>query len=79
MRKPIHAAQCEGGCGKVYIDLYDRIDTAISVQVKQRNRWKHVLQAKVIKDRDGNVLTDSTSVKNFEELIHEENVKEFKW
>ena len=33
-------------------------------------------QARVIKDRDGNVLTDARSVTGFEELMNGENERE---
>lgn len=44
-----------------------------------RQIWKDMQQVRMIKDRNGNVLTGSPSVverlKNFEDLINEENVK----
>lgn len=48
--------------------------------MRQKNNNKDEQQVRVIRDRDGNVLTSSTSVmerykENFEELMNKENNK----
>ncbi|KAK3544091.1 hypothetical protein QTP86_001479 [Hemibagrus guttatus] len=69
---------------KAYDDLYTRLDTRegekdLYTLARQRDRdGKDVKQVRVIKDRDGRVLTSEESVQRrwkeyFEELINEEN------
>ena len=63
-------------------DLYSRLDskegeTDLYRLVRQRDRdGKDVQQTRVIKDRDGNLLTDGRWKEYFEELIDEENKRE---
>ncbi|KAF7649691.1 hypothetical protein LDENG_00137530 [Lucifuga dentata] len=72
---------------RAYNDLYARLDskegeTDLYRLARQRNRdGKDVQQVRVIKDRDGNVLTGARSVMGrwkeyFEELMNEENERE---
>ncbi|KAK3543979.1 hypothetical protein QTP70_032740, partial [Hemibagrus guttatus] len=72
---------------KAYDDLYTRLDTKEGEKdlyrlARQRDRdGKDVQQVRVIKDRDGKVLTSEESVqrrwkKYFEELMNEENERE---
>ncbi|MCJ8738183.1 hypothetical protein PDJAM_G00032490 [Pangasius djambal] len=72
---------------EAYDELYTRLDTREGQKdlyrlARQRDRdGKHVQQIKVIKDRDGRVLTSEESVKRtwkeyFEELMNEENERE---
>ncbi|KAK3542378.1 hypothetical protein QTP86_025843 [Hemibagrus guttatus] len=72
---------------KAYDELYTRIDTREGEKdfyrlARQRNRdGKDVQQVRVIKDRDGRVLTSEESVQRrwkeyFEELMNEENERE---
>ncbi|KAK3559739.1 hypothetical protein QTP86_019373 [Hemibagrus guttatus] len=72
---------------KVYDELYTRLDTREGEKdlyrlARQRDRdGKDVQQVRVIKDRDGRVLTSEESVQRrwkeyFEELMNEENERE---
>ncbi|KAK3561046.1 hypothetical protein QTP86_026392, partial [Hemibagrus guttatus] len=72
---------------KAYDELYTRLDTREGEKdlyrlARQRDRdGKDVQQVKVIKDRDGRVLTSEESVQRrwkeyFEELMNEENERE---
>ncbi|KAK3541390.1 hypothetical protein QTP86_024010 [Hemibagrus guttatus] len=72
---------------KAYDELYTRLDTREGEKdlyrlARQRDRdGKDVQQVRVIKDRDGRVLTSEESVKRrwkeyFEELMNEENERE---
>ncbi|KAK3541917.1 hypothetical protein QTP86_008097 [Hemibagrus guttatus] len=72
---------------KAYDELYTRLDTREGEKdlyrlARQRDRdGKDVQQVRVIKDRDGRVLTSEESVQRrwkeyFEELMNEENEKE---
>ncbi|KAK3546717.1 hypothetical protein QTP70_033372, partial [Hemibagrus guttatus] len=72
---------------KAYDELYTRLDTREGEKdlyrlARQRDRdGKDVQQVRVIKDRDGNVLTSEESVQRrwkeyFEELMNEENERE---
>ncbi|KAK3569613.1 hypothetical protein QTP86_002596 [Hemibagrus guttatus] len=72
---------------KAYEELYTRLDTREGEKdlyrlARQRNRdGKDVQQVRVIKDRDGRVLTSEESVQRrwkeyFEELMNEENERE---
>ncbi|KAK3529879.1 hypothetical protein QTP86_007282 [Hemibagrus guttatus] len=72
---------------KAYDELYTRLDTREGEKVlyrlaRQRDRdGKDVQQVRVIKDRDGRVLTSEESVQRrwkeyFEELMNEENERE---
>ncbi|KAK3561088.1 hypothetical protein QTP86_028408 [Hemibagrus guttatus] len=72
---------------KAYDELYTRLDTREGQKdlyrlARQRDRdGKDVQQVKVIKDRDGRVLTSEESVQRrwkeyFEELMNEENERE---
>ncbi|KAK3563208.1 hypothetical protein QTP86_018266, partial [Hemibagrus guttatus] len=72
---------------KAYDELYTRLDTREGEKdlyrlARQRDRdGKDVQQVRVIKDRDGRVLTSEESVQrrwkeNFEELMNEENERE---
>ena len=72
---------------RAYGDLHARLDseegeTDLYKLVRQRDRdGKDMQQARVIKDRDGNVLTDAWSMtgrwkENFEELMNEEYERE---
>ncbi|KAK3510978.1 hypothetical protein QTP70_027790, partial [Hemibagrus guttatus] len=72
---------------KAYDELYTRLDTREGEKdlyrlARQRDRdGKDVQQVRVIKDRDGRVLTSEESVQRrwkeyFEELMHEENERE---
>ncbi|KAK3513818.1 hypothetical protein QTP70_028869 [Hemibagrus guttatus] len=72
---------------KAYDELYTRLDTREGEKdlyrlARQRDRdGKDVQQARVIKDRDGRVLTSEESVQRrwkeyFEELMNEENERE---
>ena len=72
---------------RAYEDLYARLDSKegevdLYRLARQRDRdGKDVQQVRVIKDRDGNVLTGARSVmgrwkENFEELMNEENERE---
>ncbi|KAK3524921.1 hypothetical protein QTP86_011507 [Hemibagrus guttatus] len=72
---------------KAYDDLYTRLDTREGEKdlyrlARQRDRdGKDVQQVRVIKDRDGRVLTTEESVQRrwkeyFEELMNEENERE---
>ncbi|KAK3555905.1 hypothetical protein QTP86_029782, partial [Hemibagrus guttatus] len=72
---------------KAYDELYTRLDTREGEKdlyrlARQRDRdWKDVQQVRVIKDRDGRVLTSEESVQRrwkeyFEELMNEENERE---
>ncbi|KAK3564899.1 hypothetical protein QTP86_030843, partial [Hemibagrus guttatus] len=72
---------------KAYDELYTRLDTREGEKdlyrlARQRNRdGKDVQQVRVIKDRDGRVLTSEESVQRrwkeyFEELMNEENERE---
>ncbi|KAK3575132.1 hypothetical protein QTP86_020819, partial [Hemibagrus guttatus] len=72
---------------KAYEELYTRLDTREGEKdlyrlARQRDRdGKDVQQVKVIKDRDGRVLTSEESVQRrwkeyFEELMNEENERE---
>ncbi|KAK3561504.1 hypothetical protein QTP86_006180 [Hemibagrus guttatus] len=72
---------------KAYDELYTRLDTREGEKdlyrlARQRDRdGKDVQQVRVIKDRDGRVLTSEESVQRrwkeyFEELINEENERE---
>ncbi|KAL1279411.1 hypothetical protein QQF64_026084 [Cirrhinus molitorella] len=72
---------------KAYEDLYTRLDTREGEKdlyrlARQRDRdGKDVQQVRVIKDRDGRVLTSEESVQRrwkeyFEELMNEENERE---
>ncbi|KAK3524988.1 hypothetical protein QTP86_012195 [Hemibagrus guttatus] len=72
---------------KAYDELYTRLDTREGVKdlyrlARQRDRdGKDVQQVRVIKDRDGRVLTSEESVQRrwkeyFEELMNEENERE---
>uniref|UniRef100_A0A3B3I9A4 ribonuclease H n=1 Tax=Oryzias latipes TaxID=8090 RepID=A0A3B3I9A4_ORYLA len=72
---------------KAYDELYDRLDTKEGEKdlyrlARQRDRdGKDVLQIRVIKDRDGKVLTTQESVQKrwkeyFEELMNVENDRE---
>ncbi|KAK3564131.1 hypothetical protein QTP86_007801 [Hemibagrus guttatus] len=72
---------------KAYDELYTRLDTREGQKdlyrlARQRDRdGKDVQQVRVIKDRDGRVLTSEESVQRrwkeyFEELMNEENEKE---
>ncbi|KAK3560807.1 hypothetical protein QTP86_019508, partial [Hemibagrus guttatus] len=72
---------------KAYDELYTRLDTREGQKdlyrlARQRNRdGKDVQQVRVIKDRDGRVLTSEESVQRrwkeyFEELMNEENERE---
>ncbi|KAK3567195.1 hypothetical protein QTP86_012679 [Hemibagrus guttatus] len=72
---------------KAYDELYTRLDTREGEKVlyglaRQRDRdGKDVQQVRVIKDRDGRVLTSEESVQKrwkeyFEELMNEENERE---
>ncbi|KAK3537054.1 hypothetical protein QTP70_000286 [Hemibagrus guttatus] len=72
---------------KAYDELYTRLDTREGQKdlyrlARQRDRdGKDVQQVKVIKDRDGRVLTSEESVQKrwkeyFEELMNEENERE---
>uniref|UniRef100_A0AAQ6IRJ4 Reverse transcriptase domain-containing protein n=1 Tax=Anabas testudineus TaxID=64144 RepID=A0AAQ6IRJ4_ANATE len=72
---------------KAYNELYDRLDTKEGEKdlyrlARQRDRdGKDVQQVRVIKDRDGKVLTTQESVQKrwkeyFEELMNEENDRE---
>ncbi|KAK3511279.1 hypothetical protein QTP70_034774, partial [Hemibagrus guttatus] len=74
---------------KAYDKLYTRLDTREGQKdlyrlARQRDRdGKDVLQVRVIKDRDGRVLTSEESVQRrwkeyFEELMNEENEREKK-
>ncbi|KAK3528717.1 hypothetical protein QTP70_009951 [Hemibagrus guttatus] len=74
---------------KAYDELYTRLDTREGVKdlyrlARQRDRdGKDVQQVRVIKDRDGRVLTSEESVQRrwkeyFEELMNEENEREKK-
>ncbi|KAK3554668.1 hypothetical protein QTP70_032673 [Hemibagrus guttatus] len=74
---------------KAYDDLYTRLDTREGEKdlyrlARQRDRdGKDVQQVRVIKDRDGRVLTSEESVQRrwkeyFEELMNEENEREKK-
>ncbi|KAK3527802.1 hypothetical protein QTP86_006872 [Hemibagrus guttatus] len=64
---------------KLYDELYTRLDTTLA---RQRDRdGKDVQKVRVIKDRDGRVLTSEESVQRrwkeyFEELMNEENERE---
>ncbi|KAK3565057.1 hypothetical protein QTP86_032482, partial [Hemibagrus guttatus] len=72
---------------KAYDELYTRLDTREGEKdlyrlARQRDRdGKYVQQVRVIKDRDGRVLTSEESVQRrwkeyFEELMNEENERE---
>ncbi|KAK3508871.1 hypothetical protein QTP70_011009 [Hemibagrus guttatus] len=72
---------------KAYDELYTRLDTREGEKdlyrlARQRDRdGKHVQQVRVIKDRDGRVLTSEESVQRrwkeyFEDLMNEENERE---
>ncbi|KAK3531447.1 hypothetical protein QTP70_020542, partial [Hemibagrus guttatus] len=72
---------------KAYDEMYTRLDTREGQKdlyrlARQRNRdGKDVQQVRVIKDRDGRVLTSEESVQRrwkeyFEELMNEENERE---
>ncbi|KAK3544873.1 hypothetical protein QTP86_027547 [Hemibagrus guttatus] len=72
---------------KAYDELYTRLDTKEGQKdlyrlAKQRDRdGKYVQQVRIIKDRDGRVLTSEESVQRrwkeyFEELMNEENERE---
>ncbi|KAK3549868.1 hypothetical protein QTP86_015490 [Hemibagrus guttatus] len=72
---------------KAYVELYTKLDTREGEKdlyrlARQRDRdGKDVQQVRVIKDRDGRVLTSEESVQRrwkeyFEELMNEENERE---
>ncbi|XP_051784320.1 uncharacterized protein LOC127527954 [Erpetoichthys calabaricus] len=72
---------------KAYDELYERLDTKEGEKdlyrlARQRDRaGKDVQQVRVIKDKDGNVLTSEESVLSrwklyFERLMNEENKRE---
>ena len=72
---------------KAYGELYEKLDTKEGEKdlyrlARQRDRaGKDVLQVRVIKDANGNVLTSEESVlrrwiEYFEELMNEENERE---
>ena len=74
---------------KAYGELYEKLDTKEGEKdlyqfARQRDRaGKDVLQVRVIKDADGNVLTREESVlrrwmEYFEELMNEENERKIK-
>ena len=66
---------------KAYEELYDRLDTK-EVKTRQRNQaGKDVQHMRLIKDRDGKIITSEESVLRrrkecFKELLNEENERE---
>ncbi|KAK3528598.1 hypothetical protein QTP70_005013 [Hemibagrus guttatus] len=89
-RSPIHKGifmEVSKAKQKAYDELYTRLDTREGEKdlyrlARQRDRdGKDVQQVRVIKDRDGRVLTSEESVQRrwkeyFEELMNEENERE---